>query len=163
MHKENQTYPFGILTIPWYLCGCVLALWAFAPLYIHHFGFAALEFDLAPKNMHYDDFAGYVGFFFVGSVMLLSGIALTVIHWNTFRLPLPKLRTFLVPFIVSTLIFTAPYIMVSVFYEENRSLIRGTNTWASIAGICSVGFAHFIVLTAMAKLSPTKSNITENA
>ncbi|MGC3967157.1 MAG: hypothetical protein QM775_07230 [Pirellulales bacterium] len=150
---HDARYPFGRLTIPWYLAGVVLAVWAFAPLYVYHVSFAAEDEGWGKGTVGSQDFAGYVGFAFVGFFAVVCTAALTVAHRRTFALSWPPMRTFVEPFVISTSIFAAPYGGVAMFYEQFRSSLPYDSNWAAISGICVVGLAQFVVMTALAKSS----------
>lgn len=149
MHSDR--FPFGVLTVPWYLCGAALAIWAFGPLYIYDFAFVAEKNGWGRNSVGAQDLAGYMGFGFVTLFTLASAVALAFVHRESFRLSLPAPRDIAVPFVISTLIFAIPYVAVFTFYEKHRGQLPYDGNWAAISGICTVGFGHFVVMTALAK------------
>jgi hypothetical protein len=149
---QDDRYPFGVLTIPWYLGGGVLALWALAPQYVYHLSFTAVRHGWGRGNVGPQDFAGYLGFGFTGGYVILALIVLAVTHRRTFQLALPARRDVLLPFLASTLVLAIPYVAVGVFYDRYASLPYDGD-WAAISGFCTVGFAHFVLMTALAKRS----------
>lgn len=148
---RDDRFPFGVLTVPWYLAGGTLAIWAFGPLYIYDFAFVAEKNGWGRDSVGAQDFAGYLGFGFVTLFTVAAAIALAVVHRDTFRLALPAPRDVAIPFVISTLIFALPYVAVITFYEKHRGKLPYDGNWAAISGICTVGFAHFVVMTALAK------------
>ena len=160
----DPRYPFGALTVPWYVAGLFLGIWAFGSQYVYHFSFVADKYDLGRGHVGVQDFAGYVGFFFVGIFGIIACIALGLTHKRTFRMGLPNPRDLVKPFVVSSLVFAFPYVAVSVFYGEHRYALPYDGAWAAISGICSVGFVHFAVFSALAICSqPIAQPDGENA
>ena len=150
---QDSRYPLGILTVPWAIAGGILGVWTFAPIYIYHLSFVAQRHGWGDGTVGPQDFSGYVGFLSVGIVAVVVVATLAIAQRATFKLGLPNPKDIVWPFVVSTLIFAIPYILVSLFYEYERFALPYDGDWAAISGICSVGFCHFIVFTALIKKS----------
>ena len=151
--KVDPRYPFGVLTVPWYLAGLFLGIWTFGSMYVYHFSFVAEEHGWGAQSVGPQDFAGYVGFFFVAIVGFAATVALAIVHRRTFKLDLPEARLVVAPFVTSSLLFALPYVVVSIFYDQHRFTLPEDGNWPAISGICSVGFVHYVVLNAIAKRS----------
>lgn len=146
---QDKRYPLGILTIPWAIAGAILGIWTFAPLYIYHLSFAAEKHGWGQGTVGPQDISGYIGFISAGIMAVIVIASLAIAQRATFKLGLPNPKDLIWPFVISTLIFGIPYILVSLFYEYERFSLPYDGNWAAISGICSVGFCHFIVLSTL--------------